>query len=328
MKLAIITSSGDAPGMNAAIRAITLQAIRYGYQVIGFQGGYNGLINNLQLPLENHTVDDIIRKGGTVLKSARCKEMVDGNGAERVAKTLSENQIDALVVIGGDGSFKGCQAIAQFWSGQLIGVPGTIDNDINGTDQTIGFWTAIETALDSIDKIRDTANAFERIFIVEVMGRNCGFIAVESAIASGAEHIVCKEIIEDETAFIDTLLVNINDAVKQHLTDSYIIVMAENSLSCSAAELSEKITRYTGVDSKAAILGYIQRGGSPVAMDRVLATQLGVAAVDAIKQGKTNIMVGMLNNQINETALGATGYSNTYNRDIIRRLNKLNFNLA
>jgi 6-phosphofructokinase 1 len=159
------------------------------------------------------------------------------------------------------------------------------------------------------------------------MGRNCGFLAVESAIASGAEHIVCKEVIEDEVQFIDNLLVNINTAIKNHRTDSYIIVMAENSLSFSADALSKKIERYTGVDSKAAILGYIQRGGSPVASDRVLATQLGVAAVDAVRNNKSDIMVGMLNNRATETALSATSYNNTYNQEIIRRLNQLNFNL-
>ncbi|WP_372769756.1 ATP-dependent 6-phosphofructokinase [Pseudoalteromonas sp.] len=327
-KIALITSGGDAPGMNAAIRAVTLQAEKYQYQVLGFMGGYNGLIENHFIKLNCHLVDDIIRKGGTILKSARCQEMLSPNGPKQVVETLNANNIDALIVIGGDGSFKGCQAISAIWQGNIIGIPGTIDNDINGTDQTIGFWTAVETALDSIDKIRDTANAFERIFIVEVMGRNCGFLAVESAIGSGAEHIVCKEIIEDEVQFIDHLLVNINKAIKNHRTDSYIIVMAENSLSFSAHELSKKIERYTGVDSKAAILGYIQRGGSPVASDRVLATQLGVAAVDAVKANKTDIMVGMLNNSLNEIALSATSYSNTDNQSIIRRLNRLNFNLG
>lgn len=326
-KIALITSGGDAPGMNAAIRAVTLQAEKYQYQVLGFIGGYNGLIDNHFIILDCHKVDDIIRKGGTILKSARCPEMLDSSGPKRVVETLESNNIDSLIVIGGDGSFKGCLAISELWQGNIIGIPGTIDNDINGTDQTIGFWTAVETALDSIDKIRDTANAFERIFIVEVMGRNCGFLAVESAIGSGAEHIVCKEIIEDEVQFIDNLLVNINKAIRNHRTDSYIIVMAENSLSFSAHDLSKKIERYTGVDSKAAILGYIQRGGSPVAPDRVLATQLGVAAVEAIKANKSNIMVGMLNNTATETAFSATSYSNTYNQKIIRRLNQLNFNL-
>lgn len=326
-KIALITSGGDAPGMNAAIRAVTLQAEKYQYQVLGFIGGYNGLIDNHFIILDCHKVDDIIRKGGTILKSARCPEMLDSSGPNRVVETLESNNIDSLIVIGGDGSFKGCLAISELWQGNIIGIPGTIDNDINGTDQTIGFWTAVETALDSIDKIRDTANAFERIFIVEVMGRNCGFLAVESAIGSGAEHIVCKEIIEDEVQFIDNLLVNINKAIRNHRTDSYIIVMAENSLSFSAHDLSKKIERYTGVDSKAAILGYIQRGGSPVAPDRVLATQLGVAAVEAIKANKSNIMVGMLNNTATETAFSSTSYRNTYNQKIIRRLNQLNFNL-
>lgn len=326
-RIALITSGGDAPGMNAAIRAVTLQAEKFQYQVLGFIGGYNGLIENHFIELNRHRVDDIVRKGGTILKSARCKAMLSDVGPNSVVETLKVNKIDALIVIGGDGSFKGCQAISKLWQGNIIGIPGTIDNDINGTDQTIGFWTAVETALDSIDKIRDTANAFERIFIVEVMGRNCGFLAVESAIASGAEHIVCKEVIEDEVQFIDNLLVNINTAIKNHRTDSYIIVMAENSLSFSADALSKKIERYTGVDSKAAILGYIQRGGSPVASDRVLATQLGVAAVDAVRNNKSDIMVGMLNNRATETALSATSYNNTYNQEIIRRLNQLNFNL-
>lgn len=326
-RLAILSSGGDAPGMNAAIRAITLKAIEHNYEVIGFIAGFNGLLDKQYIHLNRPQVDDIIRQGGTILKSARCPRMHKAQGAIQAKHVLESLNIDALIVIGGDGSFKGCHAIAKQWSGQLIGVPGTIDNDINGTDQTIGFWTAIDTALGCIDKIRDTANAFERIFLVEVMGRDCGFIAVESAIASGAEHIICKEIIEDETQFINDLLHSIKTSIAKHRTDSYVIVVAENSLSITCEQLSQKIAEFTQVECKVAILGYLQRGGSPVASDRVLATGLGVAAVEAILAGKNEIMVATKDNQMCEVNFSETGLKNTDNQSLIRRLNNLNFNL-
>jgi 6-phosphofructokinase 1 len=231
-------------------------------------------------------------------------------------------------VIGGDGSFKGAQALCQHWQGQVIGIPGTIDNDINGTDQTIGFWTAIDTALNCIDKIRDTADAFDRIFLIEVMGRDCGFIAMESGIASGAQHIVCHELIENEADYITTLLNSIKQSITSDAAQSYVIVVAENALSFSTSILAEKIADFTGVDTKSAILGYVQRGGAPVAMDRVLATQLGICAVDAIIAEKNNMMVAMQHDQITYFDLAKTGLKNTENKKLIQRLEQFSFNLS
>jgi len=326
--LAIITSGGDAPGMNAAIRAVTLKAIQNGYQVLGFIAGFHGIIEKDFIDLTLKNVDNIIHKGGTVLKTARCKAMYQSEGVEHAAQSLNDLGINALVVIGGDGSFKGAQALGKKWQGQLIGIPGTIDNDINGTDQTIGFWTAIDTALDCIDKIRDTADAFDRIFVIEVMGRDCGFIAMESGIASGAQQIICHELIENESEFIAQLLESIKDATKQSYPQSYVIVIAENALSFSTAELAKKISDYTDVDTRSAILGYVQRGGAPVAMDRVLATQLGISAVEAICINKTNIMVGMKKSEIIHFPLADTNQKNITNQALIKRLEQFSFNLT
>lgn len=327
-RLAILTSGGDAPGMNAAIRAITLRALQEDIEVIGVIGGYNGLLSQEYIQLTNATVDDIIGLGGTILKSARCRQMKEEHGPLLAAKALDAMGVDALIVIGGDGSFRGCSAILKHWQGNIIGVPGTIDNDINGTDQTIGFWTAVDTAVACIDKIRDTANAFERLFIVEVMGRDCGFIAVESAVASGAEHIICKEIISNESEFLENLVQGLNSAITAHRTTSYVIVVAENSLSKTAHELSHYLEQHTNTDCKVAILGYLQRGGSPVASDRVLATKLGVAAINTVLSRKSGVMVGTEHDQISYTPFSQTSYKNTSNQALIRRLNDLNFNLS
>ncbi len=327
-RLAILTSGGDAPGMNAAIRAITLSAIDYGYDVFGFIAGYHGLIAADITRLKANDMGDIIHKGGTILKTARCIEMLQIEGVKQAVKTLNDTDIQALVIIGGDGSFKGAQAISQYWQGQIIGVPGTIDNDINGTDQTIGFWTAIDTALGCIDKIRDTADAFERIFVIEVMGRNCGFIAMESGIASGAQQIICHELIDDESAFIQHLLDSIKYAICNHLSQSYIIIVAENALSFSTETLAKMISAHTKVETRSAILGYVQRGGAPVAMDRVLATQLGIRAVKAINDKHTNMMVGTKDGEIILVPLAETNLKNITNQLLIKRLEEFNFNLT
>ncbi|MBS3796780.1 ATP-dependent 6-phosphofructokinase [Pseudoalteromonas sp. BDTF-M6] len=319
-RIAMITSGGDAPGMNSAIRAITLKALSCNYQVIGYHGGYNGLIDENYTELGAHQVNDIIHRGGTIIKSARCPAMHTESGILQAANSLRKCHVDALIVIGGDGSFKGAEALSAHWSGQIIGIPGTIDNDINGTDATIGFYTAIDTALGCIDKIRDTAQAFERTFVVEVMGRDCGIIAMEAGLASGAEQIICKELIDDEQQFIAQLKQDVALSLAQDAAHSYVLVMAEHSLSISAQELAEQLSDFTGVDSRSAILGYVQRGGAPVAGDRILATQLGVEAVKQIELGNTGIMVGIENAQVTTTALSDTSDTQARNVNFVARL--------
>ncbi|MDP4982280.1 ATP-dependent 6-phosphofructokinase [Pseudoalteromonas tunicata] len=327
-RLGVLTSGGDAPGMNAAIRAITLKGLSAGFEIVGINAGYNGIFNLDTQILSAQSVDNIIQRGGTLLKTARCSQLREEDGPRLAAEKLTQLKLDALIIIGGDGSFRGAVKLAEFWPKPIIGIPGTIDNDINGTDQTIGFWTAIDTALDSIDKIRDTADAFERIFVVEVMGRDCGFIAMESGIACGAEQIICHELIEDEETYLAQLYNAILHAVTWRQTQSYVIVIAEHSLSISSAELAKRIADFTGVDTKSAILGYIQRGGAPVAMDRVLATQLGISAVKAVCEGKTGLMIGMKNNEMVEIPFAQTGLKNTHNQDLIKRLKHFNFDLT
>ncbi len=324
--LALLTSGGDAPGMNAAIRALTLRALEVGYRVIGFKSGYNGLLDEDYIDLDREQVAGLIHNGGTLIKSARCERMKEPAGILQAANSLRKLAVDALVVIGGDGSFRGATEIAKHWQGQLIGIPGTIDNDINGTEQTIGFATAIDTALDCIDKIRDTADAFERIFVVEVMGRHCGFIAMECGLASAAEQIICPELIDDERSYLNTLMGDIRSDLDQHRGQSYVIVLAEHALSLSCDELAKRIALETGIDTRATVLGYVQRGGAPVAGDRILATQMGVCAVDAITTGHNQIMIGIKDNQICHFDLAKSGEKNARNAAIIQRLERFHLN--
>ncbi|WP_151172706.1 ATP-dependent 6-phosphofructokinase [Pseudoalteromonas ruthenica] len=321
-RIAVLTSGGDAPGMNAAIRAVTLSALSHQHQVFGFFSGYNGLINEHFTELNAASVTDIIHRSGTILKSARCPQMHHTDGLLQAANSLRKCHIDALVVIGGDGSFKGAQALAEHWSGQIIGIPGTIDNDINGSDETIGFHTAIDTALGCIDKIRDTAQAFERTFVVEVMGRDCGIIAMEAGLASGAEQIICKELIDDEPQFLQKLYEQVKANINNDAGHSYVLVMAEHSLSISAEQLAAQLTEHSGVESRSAILGYVQRGGAPVAGDRILATQLGCSAIEHLNAGADGVMVGVVNNQLKTLAFEHTSDTQQRNRDFVARLKR------
>lgn len=298
-KIAILTSGGDAPGMNAAIRSIVLAAHHYKLQTIGFYSGYNGLIEGNFKELFPNSVNGIIHQGGTILKSARCPAMLSVQGLKQAAETLIKEQVDVLIVIGGDGSFNGLLALRKHWSGQVIGIPGTIDNDIDGTDFTIGFSTAVNTGIEAIDKIRDTAEAFERIFIVEVMGRQSGHIAFNVGIACAAEQILSFENFSknDEQEKLSHLAQEIKQA-QQNRHASYIIVIAENLWRGGATELAQQLRQSAEIDCTACILGYIQRGGSPVAKDRILATKMGVAAVQEALAGHNNIMVAERNNQL------------------------------
>lgn len=295
-RIGLLTSGGDAPGMNAAIRSVVLAAHHYHIDVIGFVHGYNGLVleeyTSQSKTLTLNDVNSIIHQGGTILKSARCPMMLERSGLEQAVNTLTKQAIDALIVIGGDGSFTGLLALQQLWQGQVIGVPGTIDNDLANTDFTIGFSTAVNTGIEAIDKIRDTADAFERVFIVELMGRHSGHITFNVGIACAAEQVLSFENFsqENEASKLKQLAEEIQQA-QQNRHGSYIIVMAENLWSGGATKLVEQLQTLAGIECTACVLGHIQRGGSPVAKDRILATKMGVCAVQAAIAGETGIMI-------------------------------------
>ncbi len=288
-KIAVLTSGGDAPGMNAAIRAVVLTASQYGIEVVGFRHGFNGIFQRDFQPLAVADVRQIAHRGGTVIKSARCKRLPDPGGPEQAAEILHELGIEALLVIGGDGSFRGCVALSQYYRGQIVGLPGTIDNDLDGTDLTIGFATALETALEAIDKIRDTADAFERTFLVEVMGRHTGYLALSAGIASSAEQIICPEY--GDTVDVADIAADIRSYQQQHGACSYIIVLAETIYPAGAAALAQELSVQSGTECRAVVLGHLQRGGSPVGSDRILATKLGAYAVEQLVAGHAHMMM-------------------------------------
>lgn len=304
LTIAVLCSGGDAPGMNAAIRAIVISANNNGHHVIGYLHGYNGLINQESIPLNFHTVHNIIQLGGTILKSARCPQMQTDLGIEKAILSLENNKVDALVVIGGDGSMHGMMLLSQHWNGQLIGLPGTIDNDIAFTDLTIGFTTAINTALDAIDKIRDTADAFDRIFIIELMGKHSGHISFNVGLASAAEKVLSFENfnITSPEKTLQNLAEHIHDHQK-NCPGSFIICIAENLWPNGTNTLIEQLKTLYTIDATLCILGHIQRGGSPCAQDRVLATKLGHSTIKAIEDNKSNVMVGEISNEVIITPL-------------------------
>lgn len=306
-RLAVLTSGGDAPGMNACIRAILLTASACNIEVIGFKHGFIGLLEQEYQTLHPHHVDNIIQRGGTILKSARCPALELADGPARAAESLRQLHIDALIVIGGDGTFRGTMAISQHYQGQLIGVPGTIDNDVDGTDNTIGFATAIDTALDAIDKIRDTADAFERIFLVELMGRHSGYLSLAAGIAGGAEQIICPEFGQLSSENLKSIIKPIQHAQLLKGKASYLIVVAEHSYPGGTSALAEALTKAIGIECRACILGHIQRGGSPVGADRILATKLGAYAVEQLLQGANLMMAGELNGVVGLYPLAKTG---------------------
>ena len=292
--IGILTSGGDAPGMNAAIRAVTRSAIYNGWKVKGIYRGYEGLINNEIKELTTEDVSNIIQRGGTMLKTARSKEFLTAEGRQRAFDILQEHEIDALVVIGGNGSLAGAQALANEHDMICIGLPGTIDNDLYGTDATIGYDTALNTIIDCVDKIRDTATSHDRIFFVEVMGRDAGFLAQNSAIASGAEAAIIPE---DQTD-IDQLEEFIGRGVRKSKSSS-IVIVSESPKSGGAMHYAERVRKeYPEYDVRVTILGHLQRGGTPSAFDRILASRLGVAVIEALKEEQRNIMIGINNNDI------------------------------
>jgi len=292
--IGVLTSGGDSPGMNAAIRAVVRGAIFHGLKVYGIQRGYQGLVDNDMEEMISHSVSNIIQHGGTILKTARCMDFMTKEGRKTAHDNLLAHGIDALVVIGGDGSFAGAQELGAEFDFPIVGIPGTIDNDICGTDYTIGYDTALNTVVEAVDKIRDTASAHNRLFFIEVMGRNAGFLTLHSGIATGAEAIMVPEISDD----FDILNKFLDSAHKQHKSSSIVLVSEGDELG-GAIKIAKKAQKeHPEYDVRVTILGHIQRGGSPTATDRINAGRMGVASVEALLDGKKDVMVGLINSKI------------------------------
>jgi 6-phosphofructokinase 1 len=294
--IGVFTSGGDAPGMNAAIRAVVRSAIYYGKEVTGIRRGYEGMINGEFFPMNRKSVSNIIQRGGTILKTARSEQFRTPEGRKLAYEQLRRHNVDALVGIGGDGTFTGAHIFGEEYDFPIVGLPGTIDNDLLGTDFTIGYDTAINTVIDAVDKIRDTAESHDRVFIVEVMGRDSGLIALRTGIASGAEAIVIPESKTDINALCERLEHGRKDKL------SKIVIVAEGDDVGGAFEIGRQVKeRFPHYDTRVSILGHIQRGGRPSCMDRVLASRVGVAAVEALIEGRRNEMVGVIHNEISYT---------------------------
>ncbi|MCD6406321.1 6-phosphofructokinase [Candidatus Aerophobetes bacterium] len=289
-RIGILTSGGDAPGMNACIRSVVRFAIYRGVEVIGVKRGYAGLIEGDIQPMNAGSVSGIIYQGGTILKTARSLYFMEEEGQRKAVENIKKFKIDGLIVIGGDGSLKGANVLDEKWQVPVAGVPATIDNDLWGTDFTIGFLTAVETALEAIDKIRDTATSHERLFFVEVMGRTSGFIALWSGLAGGAEDVLIPE----KNFSLEEICQKLEKGRKRGKVSSIIVVAEGNKLG-SAFEIASKIGEKTNYETRVVVLGHLQRGGPPCAWDRILGTRLGKAAVKALIEGKRNIMVGIVN---------------------------------
>lgn len=298
-KIGVLTSGGDSPGMNAAIRAVVRTGIYHGLEVYGVMRGYNGMIDDDIFKMESRSVANIIQRGGTILKCARSLEFKEPAGRKIAYDNLKKRGIDGLVVIGGDGSFRGAQKFSNEYDIPCIGLPGTIDKDIAGTDFTIGFDTAVNTAIEAIDKIRDTADAHDRLFVVEVMGRDAGYIALHSGIATGAENILIPETKTD----IDELINSLSEKEKRKKLVN-LVVVAEGDEFGGGNEIARIVKRrLPNIDARVAILGHIQRGGSPSGLDRLIASRMGYHAVESLLQGRFNVMVGIVNNKVHYTPL-------------------------
>ncbi|MCX5715778.1 MAG: 6-phosphofructokinase [Candidatus Omnitrophica bacterium] len=295
-RIGVLTSGGDSPGMNAAIRSAVRYALNHDIEAMGIFRGYAGLLNEDMKLFGHRSVSNIINRGGTILKTARCPEFMTEEGQKRAVDVIKKNKIDGMILIGGDGTYRGAITLSRKWNIPSIGVPGTIDNDINGTDSTIGSDTAVNTALDAIDKIRDTATSMERIFVVEVMGRDSGFIAMQVGMGGGVEDILVPE-----RKF--NLLDMCHDIVEGNVRGkiSWIIVVAEGA--GKAADIAKKITETTSLETRVVVVGHVQRGGSPTARDRILGTVLGSAAVELLIKGQTGKAVGVISNELNVVEL-------------------------
>ena len=316
--IGVLTSGGDAPGMNAAIRAVTRAAIFEGWKVFGIYRGWEGLIMGDIKEFTSSSVSNTIQRGGTILKTARSEEFRTKEGRAKAAENIKKFGIDALVVIGGNGSLEGAQILAREYDIPVIGLPGTIDNDLYGTDSTIGYDTALNTIMECVDKIRDTANSHDRIFFVEVMGRDAGFLTQNSAIAAGAEAAIIPE---DQTD-IDQLASFIGRGIRKSKNSSIVLVSEKDG---GAMHYAERVRQeYPEYQVKVSILGHLQRGGSPTAYDRILASRLGVASIEALKEGQRNIMVGIKNDQIVYVPISrAVRYTKPIDKELINVLSIL-----
>lgn len=292
--IGVLTSGGDAPGMNAAIRAVTRTAIYNGLRVVGIKRGYYGLVYNEMEEFSSKSVSNIIQQGGTILKTARCMEFKTAEGRNQAYDNMRAQGIDALVVIGGDGSLSGARLFAEEYDIPIVGLPGTIDNDLGGTDSTIGYDTALNTIVEAVDKIRDTATSHERLFLVEVMGHMAGYLALNGAIASGAEAAIVPEL---ETE-IDQLADLVSRGFRKS-KNSAIVLVAENPETGGALGLAQRIKdEFPEYDARVTILGHLQRGGSPTAADRILASRMGAQAIMALMEGQRNVMIGIKNGEL------------------------------
>ncbi len=318
-RIALLTSGGDAPGMNACIRAVVRSAIHYNIEVYGIMRGYDGLIQNLFEPMSSRSVSNIIHRGGTMLKTARSEAFRTREGMEKAWENLSNFGIDALVTIGGDGTFKGALEFSKLYDFNVIGIPGTIDNDLYGTDFTIGYDTATNTVIECIDKIRDTADSHDRLFFIEVMGRDAGNIALTTGVAAGTEAILIPE----TKTSIDAL-VNILENASKNKKNSGLVVVAEGDEEGGAMEVARKVSeRFKDYEVKVTILGHIQRGGNPSCFDRVLASRLGVAAVEGLLLGRSRVMVGLIDNKVVYTQLSKAAKQNGELDEELVRIGKI-----
>ena len=317
--IGVLTSGGDAPGMNAAIRAVTRSGICNGFKIKGIYRGYDGLINDEVKSFTTEDVSNIVQTGGTILRTARSKEFETPAGRKKAYETLRKEAIDALIVIGGNGSLTGAMLLAEEYDFPCIGLPGTIDNDLYGTDNTIGYDTTLNTITDCVDKIRDTATSHERIFFVEVMGRDAGFLAQNSAIAAGAE----AAIIPEDSTGSDQLIEFMERGIRK--SKKSCIVIVSESPKCGAMYYADRVNKeYPNFDVRVSIMGHLQRGGRPSARDRILASQVGVGAIEALVQGQRNVMVGVRNNEVVYVPfIDAIGKRKAMDKKLIKVLDEL-----
>src|ERR1019366_1000358 len=315
-KIAVFTSGGDSPGMNACIRAVVRTAIVHNMEIMGIRHGYDGLINNEFIPLDARNVANIIQRGGTILKTARSKEFLTLEGRKKALENLIKHNIDGIIAIGGDGTFKGALEFSEICKIPFIGCPGTIDDDLIGTDFTIGYDTAINTVVEAVDKIRDTAESHDRLFFVEVMGRDAGLIALRSGIGVGAESILMPETKTD----IEDLIKRLEGGRKSK--SSKIIIVAEGDEAGGAFTIAEQVKkRLSDYDTRVTILGHIQRGGNPSAMDRVNSSRIGFAAVEALMAGKQGEMVGIVDKKVVYPPFkNAVKHTQCLDKDLLRML--------